>query len=79
MMIAQVCELRPGEFIHTFGDAHIYLNHLDQVNKQLSRKPFESPQMNINPKKKDIFEFEFEDFILENYKCHKRISAPIAV
>ena len=79
MMIAQVTGLKAGEFVHTFGDAHIYLNHFDQVDEQLSRKPFPLPQMKINPDVKDIFSFNYEDFELINYQAHPKISAPIAV
>lgn len=79
MMIAQVCDLQPGEFIHTFGDVHIYLNHLEQVNLQLSRKPRPLPQMLINPSVKDIFAFKYEDFQLLNYDPHPAIKAPVAV
>lgn len=79
MMIAQVCDLEPGEFVHTFGDVHIYNNHLEQVNLQLSRTPFPLPTMKLNPAVKDIFGFTFEDFTLENYQCHPAIKAPVAV
>ena len=79
MMIAQVCDLEPGEFIHTFGDVHIYNNHLEQVNLQLSRKPFQLPTMKLNPAIKNIFDFKFEDFTLENYQSHPAIKAPVAV
>lgn len=79
MMIAQVCDLKPGEFVHTFGDTHIYLNHFEQVQEQLSRKPFALPTMRINPEVKDIFSFQFDDFMLENYQFHPAIKAPIAV
>jgi thymidylate synthase len=79
MMIAQVCDLEPGEFIHTFGDVHIYNNHLEQVNLQLSRKPFSLPTMKLNPSVKNIFDFTFEDFTLENYQSHPAIKAPVAV
>ena len=79
MMIAQVCDLEPGEFIHTFGDVHIYNNHLEQVNLQLSRKPFPLPTMKLNPAIKNIFDFKFEDFTLENYQSHPAIKAPVAV
>jgi len=79
MMIAQVCDLEPGEFIHTFGDVHIYSNHMEQVNLQLSRTPFPLPQMKLNPAIKNIFDFKFEDFTLENYECHPAIKAPVAV
>lgn len=79
MMIAQVCDLEPGEFIHTFGDAHIYNNHIEQVNLQLSRKPLPLPAMKLNPLVKNIFDFTFEDFTLENYQSHPAIKAPVAV
>jgi thymidylate synthase len=79
MMIAQVCDLQPGDFVHTFGDVHIYNNHMEQVNLQLSREPFPLPQMKINPAIKDIFGFSFEDFTLENYQSHPGIKAPVAV
>lgn len=79
MMIAQVCDLEPGEFIHTFGDVHIYNNHLEQVHTQLSRQPFPLPAMKLNPAIKNIFEFTFEDFTLENYQSHPAIKAPVAV
>lgn len=79
MMIAQVCGLQPGDFIHTFGDAHLYSNHLEQARLQLSRTPFPLPTMKINPEVKDIFSFSFEDFTLENYQSHPHIKAPVAV
>jgi len=79
MMIAQVCDLQPGEFIHTFGDVHIYSNHMEQVSLQLTRKPFSSPTMKLNSAVKNIFDFKFEDFILENYQYHPAIKAPVAV
>ncbi len=79
MMIAQVCDLQPGDFVHTFGDVHIYSNHMEQVNLQLSRTPFSLPTMKLNPDVKDIFEFKFEDFTLENYQSHGAIKAPVAV
>jgi thymidylate synthase len=79
MMIAQVCDLEPGEFIHTFGDVHIYNNHIEQVNLQLSRKPLPLPTMKLNPSVKNIFDYAFEDFTLENYQSHPAIKAPVAV
>ena len=79
LMIAQVCDLRPGEFIHSFGDVHIYNNHLEQVKLQLGRSPFPLPVMKLNPGVKDIFQFRFEDFTLENYQSHPSIKAPVAV
>lgn len=79
MMIAQVTGLEPGDFVHTFGDVHIYLNHLDQVETQLSREPFPLPEMKINPDKQDLFGFGYEDFELTGYQCHPAIRAPIAV
>lgn len=79
MMVAQVAGLKPGDFVHTFGDTHLYLNHMDQVNEQLSRKPFKLPKMKINPKISDIDKFKFEDFELVGYESHPAISAPIAV
>jgi len=79
MMIAQVCGLQPGEFIHTFGDVHIYLNHMDQVKEQLSRDTKQIPKMKINPNVKNIDDFKHEDFELEDYDPHPPIKAPIAV
>ncbi len=79
MMIAQVCDLQYGDFVHSFGDVHLYNNHIEQANLQLSRKPFPLPTMKINPEVKDIFAFKYEDFTLENYECHPAIKAPVAV
>jgi len=79
LMIAQVCDLEPGEFIHTFGDVHVYNNHLEQVNLQLSRKPLPLPRMKLNASVRNIFDFRFEDFILEDYQSHPAIKAPVAV
>lgn len=79
MMVAQVCDLQPGEFIHTFGDAHIYTNHMEQVKLQLSRDFRPLPTMKINPAVKDIFEFKFEDFELVNYDPHPHIKGAVAV
>ncbi len=79
MMIAQVCELEPGEFVHTFGDVHIYSNHMEQVKLQLSRDPFPLPVMKLNPAVNNIFDFRFEDFTLEHYQSHPAIKAPVAV
>jgi thymidylate synthase len=79
MMIAQVCDMEPGEFVHSFGDVHLYNNHFEQANLQLTRTPFPLPQMKINAAVKDIFGFKFEDFELLNYQCHPAIKAPVAV
>lgn len=79
LMMAQVTGLKPGEFIHTLGDAHIYLNHIDQVKLQLTRQPYPLPTMNINPARKSIFDFTFEDFSLEHYQCHPHIKGEISV
>lgn len=79
MMIAQVCELQAGEFIHTFGDVHLYSNHIEQAKLQLAREPYPLPVMKINPEVRDLFDFKFEDFILENYQCHPHIKAPVAI
>ncbi len=78
-MVAQVCDLEPGEFIHTFGDAHLYLNHLEQARLQLDRTPRPLPRMKLNPAVKDIFAFTYEDFELVGYNPHPHISAPVAV
>lgn len=79
MMLAQVCDLQPGEFVHTLGDAHIYKNHIEQTKLQLSRTPKPLPQMKLNPAVKDIFEFKFEDFELVDYEPHPRIKAEVAI
>jgi len=79
MMMAQVCDLEVGDFIHTFGDAHLYANHSEQVETQLARQPFPLPTMKINPEVKNIFDFRFEDFELVDYQCHPGIRAPIAI
>ncbi|MES2905881.1 MAG: thymidylate synthase [Pseudomonadota bacterium] len=79
LMVAQVTGLEPGEFIHTFGDAHLYSNHLEQVHEQLSRTPYKLPVMTLNPDVKDIFSFRFEDFKLENYQAHPHIAGKVAV
>jgi thymidylate synthase len=79
MMVAQVADLAPGEFVHTFGDAHLYLNHLEQARLQLSRSPRPLPQMRLNPAAKDLFAFRYEDFVLEGYDPHPHIKAKVAV
>jgi len=79
IMVAQVTGLKPGEFVHTLGDAHIYLNHIDQVKLQLTRNTFDLPQMHINPEIKSIFDFKYEDFELKNYKAHPSIKGEISV
>jgi thymidylate synthase len=79
LMVAQVCGLKPGDFIHTLGDAHLYLNHLDQTREQLSRNPRQLPTMRINPAVQNIFDFKYEDFTLEAYDPHPAIKAPVAV
>ena len=79
MMIAQVCGLEAGDFIHTFGDAHIYNNHMEQIELQLSRTPKDLPKMTLNPEIKDIFDFDFEDFTLENYDPHPHIKGAVAI
>ena len=79
MMIAQVCDLEPGEFIHTLGDAHLYSNHFEQAKLQLSRTPKKLPQMHLNPEVKDLFSFQFEDFTLTDYHPDAHIKAPVAV
>ena len=79
MMVAQVCDLEPGDFVHTFGDAHLYLNHLEQAHLQLSRTPRPLPRMIINPEVKNIFDFKYEDFRLEDYDPYPHIKAQVAV
>jgi len=79
MMVAQVCDLAPGDFVHTLGDAHLYSNHLEQVDEQLSRKPFPLPIMRINPQVKSIFDFTYDDFELVGYEAHPHIKATVAV
>lgn len=79
MMMAQVCGLQPGEFVHTLGDAHIYLNHIEQVKLQLSREPRSLPQMHINPEVNDLFSFRYEDFELKGYNPHLHIAGAISV
>ncbi len=79
MMVAQVCDLQLGDFVHTFGDVHLYNNHFDQAREQLSRTPFPLPKMKINPEVKNILGFKFEDFVLEGYQSHPAIKAPVAV
>ena len=79
LMVAQVCDLQPGEFIHTFGDVHLYSNHIEQAKLQLTRQPYPLPQMLINPAVKDIFAFKFEDFELLNYQAHPHIKAEVSV
>ena len=79
LMVAQVCDLQPGEFVHTFGDTHLYLNHLDQAREQLSRSPRKLPVMKMNPAVRDILGFRYEDFTLEAYDPHPAIKAPVAV
>src|SRR5690606_2720729 len=79
MMMAQVCRLEYGEFIHSFGDVHLYSNHVEQARLQLSRTPLALPQMKLNPEVNNLFDFTFEDFSLENYQAHPHIKAPVAV
>jgi thymidylate synthase len=79
LMVAQVCGLKPGEFIHSFGDVHLYNNHIDQARLQLTREPFPLPQMKLNPDINEITDFSFSDFTLENYQSHPAIKAPVAV
>lgn len=79
LMVAQVCGLKPGEFIHTFGDVHLYRNHIEQARLQLSREPFPLPKMHLNPGVKSIFEYQFEDFELGDYRAHPHIKADVSV
>jgi thymidylate synthase len=79
LMVAQVTGLAPGEFIHTFGDAHLYLNHLEQAREQLARPPRRQPTMRLSPSAKDLFAFRYEDFVLEGYDPHPHIKAKVAV
>jgi len=78
-MIAQVTDLQPGDFVHTLGDAHLYLNHLEQAQTLLSREPFAPPRLVLNPEVRSIFEFGYDDIRIEDYQCHPAIKAPIAV
>jgi thymidylate synthase len=79
IMLAQATDLAPGDFVHTFGDAHLYSNHIEQTRLQLSREPRPLPKMRVNPAVKSLFDFRFEDFQLENYQPHPHIPAPVAV
>ena len=79
MMVARVCDLAPGEFVHSFGDVHLYSNHIEQAKEQLTREPFELPRMKINPEVRSIFEFDYSDFELEGYRAHPHIKAEVAV
>ena len=79
MMMAQVCGLEPGDFVHTFGDVHIYNNHIEQVKLQLSREPRPLPTMRLNPEIKNLFDFKYEDFTLENYNPHDAIKAEVSI
>jgi len=79
MMIAQVSGLKPGEFVHTLGDAHLYLNHIEQAQLQLAREPRPLPQMKLNPEIGSLFDFVYDDFMLEGYDPHPAIKAPVAV
>lgn len=79
MMVAQVCDLELGDFVHTFGDAHLYSNHMEQTKEQLSRKPYPLPQMKLNPEIKSIFDFQIDDFELVGYQSHPHIKAPVAI
>ena len=79
MMVAQVCNLKPGDFVHTFGDLHLYNNHIEQAHEQLTRQPYPLPQMKINPEVKSIFDYRYEDFELVNYQAHPHIKAEVSV
>jgi len=79
LMVAQVCDLQPGDFVHTLGDAHLYLNHLDQARLQISREPYPLPEMEINPEVDSIFDFKYEDFLLKGYQAHPHIKAKVSV
>ena len=79
LMVAQVCNLKPGDFVHSFGDVHLYNNHVEQATLQLSREPFPLPEMKVNPQVNDIFSFSFSDFTLEGYQSHPGIKAPVAI
>jgi len=79
MMVAQVCDLEPGDFVHTFGDVHLYINHFEQADEQLTREPLALPTMKLNPDVKDLFSFAYEDFELLNYEAHPHIAAKVAV
>lgn len=79
LMMAQVCELEPGDFVHSFGDVHLYSNHIEQAKLQLTREPYSLPKMRLNPNVKNIFDFQFSDFTLESYQHHPAIKAPVAV
>ena len=79
LMVAQVCGLKPGDFVHTFGDAHIYTNHIEQVNEQLTRDFYPAPEMHLNPHVKNIFDFKYEDFELVGYEAHPHIAGKVAV
>ncbi|MFN2350055.1 MAG: thymidylate synthase, partial [Thioalkalivibrio sp.] len=79
LMVAQVTGLEPGDFVHSFGDVHLYSNHLEQAKEQLSREPYPLPKMHLNPAVKSLFDFKYEDFTLEGYKAHPHIKAPVAI
>lgn len=79
LMVAQVCDLQPGDFVHTLGDAHLYLNHLEQARLQISREPYPLPEMEINPEVDSIFDFKYEDFLLKGYQAHPHIRAKVSV